>query len=82
MSFRVWVDLGEQDSLSTRATVTPNVPGAFETLLCADTTDLWAGDAFVVAIIPLPNVLGDLNMGIAGETIIRAVTVRLPRKST
>lgn len=38
-----------------------------QALLLSHPPDLGAGDALVVAIIPLPDVLGDLDAGIALE---------------
>lgn len=73
---------GLENSLTTWASVSPNVPGAFVALLGSKLTNIGAGDAFIVAIVPLPDVLGDLDVGGAGQTIVRGVTVRVPGKSS
>jgi hypothetical protein len=72
--------LGKQNSLSTRAAITPDIPSALEPLFCADAADFWTGDAFVIAIVPFPNVFGDLYVGITREAIGWAITVGFPRE--
>ena len=64
--------------LSTLASVFPNVPIALDASFFSHFSDLGAGDALIVAIVPLPNVLGDLDPGItlhAGAVRLRAVSV-------
>lgn len=53
--------------LSTRTAVPPDVPVLIQALLLPQPADLGAGDALVVAIVPLPDVLGDLDAGVALE---------------
>lgn len=65
-------------ALAAWAAVVPNIPAALEALVGADLANLGAGDALILAIVPLPDVIGDLNRGRAGETLARVVAVGLP----
>lgn len=70
--------------LSTGAPVPPDVPGLAETLLLADAADLGARDALVVAVVPLADVLGDLDVSAAGLRVRGRVhlAVGLPWQGT
>lgn len=62
-------------ALSAGAAVAPNVPVGVEALLGAAAADLGARDALVVAVVPLADVVGDLDAGAAdeGARVLRAV---------
>lgn len=69
------------DLLATGAPVSPDIPGALVTLLGADSANLRAGDSLVVAVVPLTDVLGDLDPGGALRDAVAAdgsLAVRLP----
>jgi hypothetical protein len=51
-------------------------------LFCADAADLGTGDAFVVTIVPLSNVFGDLNVSVTGEAVCWSVAMAAPRQGT
>lgn len=59
------------NSLAARAAVVPNVPASaaalVEALARAQLANLGAGDTLVVAVVPLLDVVGDLDAGGALE---------------
>lgn len=65
-------------SLATRAAITPDVPVLGQALLLADATDLGGRDALVVAVVPLANVLGDLDTGVALGSVALYLAMLLP----
>ena len=70
--------LGLINLLSTRTAITPDVPSSRKTLLSTDAANLGAGYAFVVAIVPFTDVLGDLDTGTTGNRVGREVSVGVP----
>lgn len=50
--------------LSTWATIPPDVPVGIQALLLPELPDMGRGNALVVAIVPLANILGDLDLGL------------------
>jgi hypothetical protein len=67
-----------RDLLSSWTAIFPNVPSSFKTLLGSHSADLWACDTLVVPIVPLPNVFGNLDFGIALKTAPKGIAMRLP----
>lgn len=67
-------------ALSPRATVFPYIPVSLDSLLLAQAADLGRCDAFIVAVVPLANVFGDFDAGIACLAFLRYRPVPLPRK--
>ena len=61
------------DLLAALTAVFPYIPMALDASFFAQLPDFGAGDAFIVSVIPLPDVLGDLDPGIA----LHAGAVRL-----
>lgn len=58
--------------LAAGAAIPPDVPVLAQALFLPPRADLFAGDALVVAVVPLADVLGDLDARIAGQA--RGVT--------
>lgn len=69
---------GNTNSLASRAAIAPDVPGAREPLRRAPPPDLGARDALVVAVVPLADVLGDLDARGALEPVARRAAVPRP----
>lgn len=68
-----------KDLLSTRTSIPPDIPPPLYALLLTDLPDLWAGDALVLTIVPLADVLGDLDLGrVAVTSILLQVAMRFP----
>jgi hypothetical protein len=55
--------------LSPRTSVPPNVPVRVQPLARAQLADLGRRDALVLAVVPLADVLGDLNLRGAGQAV-------------
>lgn len=69
------------DLLATGAPVSPDIPGTLVTLLSAESANLRAGDSLVVAVVPLADVLSDLDPGGAlGDALAAdwSLAMRLP----
>ena len=64
--------------LSTRAAIPPDVPVGVQPLLLAQFLDMRRGDALVVAIVPLTDVLGDLDPGCALPALAEWLAVCCP----
>ena len=70
---------GEGNVLAAGTAVPPDVPVWGEALVEAAAADVRAGDALVVAVVPLADVLGDLDPGGAAEAGVGGdVAVALP----
>lgn len=69
-------------ALTPRTSIPPNIPVRIEALLFQLLPNLRAGDAFVVTIIPLADVLGYFNLGIAWNWVGLALAVTLPWQRT
>jgi hypothetical protein len=68
-------------SLATGAAIPPDIPVFAESLLLALAPDLRARDAFIVAVVPFADVLGDLDAGTAGMAAsLLAGAMGLPRQ--
>jgi hypothetical protein len=61
------------DSLSTRTAVPPDIPSPHQAVPPPDVPDLGRRDALVVAVVPLADVLRDLDLGsarVVGQVIV------------
>ena len=67
-----------KNALSAGTTVPPDIPSGIKTLLLPHLPDVGRRDAFVLAIVPLPDILGDLHTGLARETFIIGLAVGCP----
>jgi hypothetical protein len=65
-------------ALAAGAAILPDVPGAGDALVGPELADVGAGDALVVAVVPLADVLGDLDGGAAAQPGAGLVAVGLP----
>lgn len=66
-------------SLSTFASVLPDIPVALNTGLLASLSDFSASNTLIVTVVPLPNIFGDLNPGIALQSgAVRLWSVGIP----
>lgn len=65
-------------TLSPGTSVPPNIPVSTDTLFFPLLPDLWACDAFVVTIVPLADVFGDFDLGIAWNYLGLALAVAIP----
>lgn len=74
------IDSNGHNVLSPGTAILPNVPGSFDALLGSHSADLRACNTLVVPIVPLPNVLGNLDFGATLETVADGITMRLPRQ--
>lgn len=54
--------------LSTRTAISPDVPVLIQSLLFSHLPNVRTSDTFIVTIVPLPDVFGNLNAGIAFES--------------
>ena len=70
---------GGEYVLAAGTAIPPDVPVCVEALVEAAAADVRAGDALVVAVVPLADVLGDLDPGGAAEAGVGGdVAVALP----
>jgi hypothetical protein len=70
-------------SLAPWAAVAPDIPDALVALLLSTPANLWARDALIIAVVPLADVLIDLDMRWAVGYVVsgrRAGAVLLPGK--
>lgn len=67
-----------KDLLAAGAAITPNVPITAQALLGSAATNLRGRDAFVFTIVPLANVLGNLDSGAALVPTRWCATVHSP----
>lgn len=70
----------EHGILAPGTSIPPDIPVGIQTLLLAELFDLRRRNALVVAIVPLADVLGDLDTGFAGQAVIARLTMRSPGK--
>lgn len=69
------------NSLSKSAPVPPYIPSLHQTLLFANGADLWARYALIIAVVPLADILGNLDAGFAVEACFRKLlAVDFPRQ--
>lgn len=69
----------DEHSLSTFASVLPDIPVALNTGLLASLSDFSASNTLIVTVVPLPNIFGDLNPGIALQSgAVRLWPVGIP----
>lgn len=54
--------------LSAGAAVLPNIPGPFDSLFGSDLANIRRCDAFIVTIIPFPNIFSHFNLSFTLET--------------
>ena len=69
--------------LAARTSIPPDVPTLAEALLAPLLPDLFACDAFIVTVVPLSDILGDLNLGAAWIKALPGfgdATMSVPRK--
>jgi hypothetical protein len=64
--------------LASRAPISPYIP-RLEAGLASLLSDLGAGDAFVVTVVPLPNVFSDLHFGIRPYFLLGDLALLCPR---
>lgn len=68
----------KKNSLSSWTPISPDIPSPLNTLLCPLLTNLWACHTLIVAIVPLANILGDFDFGVALEAVTRDFAVGFP----
>lgn len=73
---------GALHSLSSRTPIPPNIPVGIEALFFPLLPDLGAGNAFIVTVIPLADVLGNFNLCVAWNWLGLALAVTLPWQRT
>ena len=72
----------ERNLLSAGTAIFPNVPFPAIPLLGAELSNVRTSDTLVITVVPLSNIFGDLNRGVAVQTLACANAVWLPGKST
>jgi hypothetical protein len=64
--------------LSSGAAISPDIPGRIKPLLLPQPSDIGRRDALVIAIIPFPDVFGDLNLSLAFQTVLCTGAMGIP----
>ena len=64
--------------LSPRTAIPPDIPVGVQSLLSPTFPDLGRGDALVLAIVPLPNILGDFHLGVASCPLAERLAMGFP----
>lgn len=67
-------------SLPSWASISPDIPSSPVALSISHLANLGGGDALVVAIVPLTDILSDLNLGTTLETLALTLSVSRPGK--
>ena len=68
--------------LSAGAAVLPNIPGPFDSLFGSDLANIRGCDAFIIAIIPFPDIFSHFNLSFTLETGTIGGAMWCPRKRT